>query len=158
MSRVLLGAAVLTAVYLLVLTSVSSGDVLVGGLLGLTLAVLLRQPESRDAAPGYERLGAAAVGFVETLVEMGRGTWRVVRFCLGSPASPGFIEIPQDGRSRHSIALWGVITGEAPDEVPVDVDDDRDVLVVHLVDAREPEAVRERHRRTYERWQRKAVP
>ena len=56
------------------------------------------------------------------------------------------------------MALWGVLTGEAPDEVPVDVDEERDVLIVHLVDASDPAAVRERHGRTHERRQRRVVP
>ena len=51
----------------------------------------------------------------------------------------------------------GVLTGEAPDEVPVDVDEERDVLIVHLVDATDPDAVRARHHRAYERWQRRVV-
>jgi len=51
-----------------------------------------------------------------------------------------------------------VLTGEAPDEVPVDVDEERDVLIVHLVDASDPDAVRDRHRRAWERAQRKVVP
>ena len=132
---------------------------LVGGLLGVAVAVWLRpRPTAKRGGPLRDRLGATAVGVVLTLVEMARGSWRVVRFCLGSPASPGLVEIPRAGRSRPNLALWGVITGEAPDEVVVDVDEDRDVLIVHLVDARDPHAVRERHRRTYERWQRKAVP
>ena len=59
---------------------------------------------------------------------------------------------------RGRVALWGVLTGEAPDEVPVDVDEARDVLIVHLVDASDPDAVRARHQRAYERWQRRVVP
>jgi multisubunit Na+/H+ antiporter MnhE subunit len=51
----------------------------------------------------------------------------------------------------------GVLTGEAPDEVPVDIDEQRDVLIVHLVDASDPEAVRDRHRRAWEGAQRKVV-
>ena len=61
------------------------------------------------------------------------------------------------GRSQRGVALWGVLTGEAPDEVTVDIDEERDVLIVHLVDASDPDAVRDRHRRTYERDQRKVV-
>jgi hypothetical protein len=34
----------------------------------------------------------------------------------------------------------------------VHVDDERDLLVTHLVDARDPEAVRARHRHNDERW------
>ena len=92
-----------------------------------------------------------------TAVEMARGSWRTARFCLRGGGSPGFVEIPRAGRSRHAVALWGVLTGEAPDEVPVDVDEERDVLIVHLVDASDPDAVRERHRRAYEGAQRKVV-
>ena len=51
-----------------------------------------------------------------------------------------------------------MLTGEAPDEVPIDVDEQRRVLVVHLVDASDPAAVRARHRRTYERRQRRVAP
>ena len=75
------------------------------------------------------------------------GSWRTARFCLRGGGSPGFVEIPRDGRSPHAVALWGVLTGEAPDEVPVDIDEERDVLIVHLVDASDPDAVRERHAR-----------
>jgi multisubunit Na+/H+ antiporter MnhE subunit len=85
------------------------------------------------------------------------GSWRTARFCLGLGGEPGFVEIPRAGRSRHAVALWGVLTGEAPDEIPVDVDEERDMLIVHLVDASDPDSVRERHRRAYEGAQRKVV-
>jgi multisubunit Na+/H+ antiporter MnhE subunit len=94
----------------------------------------------------------------ETALEMVRGSWRVARFCLGSAGTPGLVEVPRGGRSDAGVALWGVLTGEAPDEVPVDVDTERDVLIVHLVDASDPEGVRERHRRVHERSQGKVVP
>ena len=63
---------------------------------------------------------------------------------------------------RHSVtdldvALWGLITGEAPDEIVVDVDEERDVLVVHLTDAGDPDAVRARHRAALERHRRNEV-
>jgi multisubunit Na+/H+ antiporter MnhE subunit len=158
MSGVVLRAAGLTAVYLLVLTSLAPGDVLIGGLLGLALAASLRARRPlRGAATGPARVAAALAVAAQTLSEMIRGSWRVARFCLGWSASPGFVEIPRGGRSRISVALWGVLTGEAPDEVVVDVVAERDVLIVHLVDAREPDAIRARHRRAYECWQRKVV-
>ena len=91
----------------------------------------------------------------ETAREMVIGSWRVVRFCLGARAAPGFVEIPRGDRTAVEVALWGVLTGEAPDEVVVDVDEPRGVLVVHLVDAADPDAVRERHRRAHERLRRR---
>ena len=67
------------------------------------------------------------------------------------------VEIPRDDRSRSNVALWGVLTGEAPDEVPVEVDEARGVLLVHLVDASDPPSVRARHAHATAR-QRKVVP
>jgi multisubunit Na+/H+ antiporter MnhE subunit len=158
---VLLRAAGLTAIYLLVMTSLDPGDVLVGGVLGLAIATAIRprrthRPAS-DRVPTMAWLAAFTGMVIDTTREMILGSWRVVRFCLGGQASPGFVEIPRGGRSRQNVALWGILTGEAPDEVPVDVDDERDVLIVHLVDVGNPDAVRARHQHAYERWQRRVV-
>lgn len=158
MSAMLLRAAALTGIYLLVLTSVAPGDVLVGGLLGLAVAAALRPRDgSPGGAPRTGAVAAAAAGLAQTTAEMIRGSWRVVRFCLGAPYSPGLVEIPRGERSRLQVGLWGLITGEAPDEVPVAVDETRDVLIVHVVDAGDPEAVRARHRKAHDDWQRKVV-
>jgi multisubunit Na+/H+ antiporter MnhE subunit len=159
MTPLLARAAALAAVYLLVLTSVATGDLLVSAVLGLIVAWWLR-PRGAPARPGerpHVRVAAAAGMVADTATEMVLGSWRVVRFCLGARARPGIVEIPRDGRSRSNVALWGVLTGEAPDEVPVEVDEARDVLVEHLVDAGDPEAVRARHARARVR-QRKVVP
>lgn len=156
MTRTLVRAALLAAIYLLVLTSLAPGDVLVGAMLGLGIALALRgRGANRASAPLSERLVAASVVGLQTAVEMVRGSWRVARFCLGDRDAPGFVEIPRDARSRHETALWGVLTGEAPDEVVVDARSD--ILVVHLVDAGDPDAVRARHAAAHERWQRKVV-
>ena len=143
-------AAGLTGIYLLVLTSVAPGDILVGALLGLAVAVALRPRGARPTRGArLARIGAAGSVVLGTGAEMVRGSWRVARFCLGLPAAPGFVEIPREDRSDVTVALWGVLTGEAPDEIVVDVDES--VLIVHLVDAGDPEAVRARHRGARER-------
>jgi multisubunit Na+/H+ antiporter MnhE subunit len=156
MSRVIVHALFLMGIYLLVMTSAKPGDAAVGLLLGLVLAVALRARPAAALRP--VRVLALVHALALTAVEMVRGSWRTARFCLRGDGSPGYVEIPREGRSRYAVALWGVLTGEAPDEVPVDIDDARDVLIVHLIDASDPDAVRERHRRAYERAQRKAVP
>jgi multisubunit Na+/H+ antiporter MnhE subunit len=151
-SGLLVRAAALAAVYLLVLTSVAPGDLLTGGVLGGAVAVALRpHRRQRRAAPVPRRARAAATVLGETAVETIRGSWRVARFCLGAPANPGLVEIPREDRSRVEVAVWGVVTGVAPDEVVVDVDERRGVLVVHVLDAHDPEAVRVRHRDAHER-------
>ena len=155
MTRILMRALGLMGVYLLVLTSLAPGDILVGAVLGLAVALTLR-PEGFSPSP--DRLAKAAAIAATTVAEVVRGSWRVVRFCVVGSGTPGFVEIPRGERSDHNVAMWGVLTGLAPDELPVDVDDDRDVLIVHLVDASDPEAVRARHARDYERLHRGMVP
>ncbi len=153
----LLRAAGLTLIYLLVLTSVHPGDIAIGAVLGLAVAAWLRPRRRAAAAPVPVSPRGAAAMVARTAAEMVSGSWRTVRFCLGAPAAPGLVEIPRGDRTPFEVAVWGVLTGEAPDEVVVDVEEERDVLVVHLIDASDPEAVRERHRRAYERAQRKVV-
>jgi multisubunit Na+/H+ antiporter MnhE subunit len=149
MTATLLRAAALAAIYLLVLTSLEPGDIAMGLVLGLIVAVAVRPRVKATGRPLPPRGVAAAV--VRTAGEMVIGSWRVARFCLGWRAAPGLVEIPRGDRTRIEVALWGVLTGEAPDEVVVDVDEARGVLIVHLVDAANPDAVRERHRRAHDR-------
>jgi multisubunit Na+/H+ antiporter MnhE subunit len=159
MRRVLTQALFFMGIYLLVLTSADPADAAAGLLLGLALAVALRPrlPGRYPATPRPAALIALGPVLASTALEMVIGSWRTVRFCLHGHGQPGFVEIPRGGRSRHAVALWGVLTGEAPDEVPIDVDEERDLLIVHLVDASDPDGVRERHRRAYERAQSKVV-
>jgi multisubunit Na+/H+ antiporter MnhE subunit len=158
MNRVILQALLLMGIYLLVLTSVKPADAAAGFLLGLVLAVALRpRPGIRSATSSPAGLAALVRVLAMTAAEMVLGSWRTVRFCVRGGGQPGFVEIPRGDRSREAVALWGVLTGEAPDDVPVDVDEERDVLIVHLVDASDPDAVRRRHRLAYERGQRKLV-
>jgi multisubunit Na+/H+ antiporter MnhE subunit len=147
----LVRAASLAAVYLLVLTSVDPADVVTAAALGLGVAWFVRprvRTRPRDARIGAAaRVGAGLRVARATVAEMAVGSWRTALFCLGARAKPGLVEIPRSGRSRLEVALWGTLTGEAPDEVVVDVDEERDVLIVHLVNAEDPERVRERHER-----------
>lgn len=155
--RLALRAATFAAIYLLVLTSVNPFDILAAVLLGVAVALALRtqtsSPTTGALTGGPLALAAAAVS---TGREMIVGSWRVVRFCLGrGSAAPGFVELPRGQRTRADLALWGLLTGEAPDEVPVDIDEARGVLLVHVVDASDPEAVRARHRLADERTRRR---
>ena len=157
MIAILARATALAGIYLLFLTSLAPGDVLTGALLGLAVALALRPRSAPAPKPRpADRLAAAMVTMLATADEMIRGSWRTARFCLGRPSAPGFVEIPRGDRSHRGVALWGLLTGEAPDEIVVDVEDE--ILVVHLLDAGDPDAVRERHRRAHERNLRKVAP
>ncbi len=159
MTAVLMRIGGLAAIYLLVLTSLAPGDLLVGGLLAAALVVAAGLDGPRRGAAEWGRWAVALVRMVVvTAWEIALGTVRVVRFCLADTGSPGFVEIPRGDRSRHGVALWGVLTGEAPDEYPVAVDERRHVLIVHNVDTGNPSAIRARHAAAREQHQRDVVP
>jgi multisubunit Na+/H+ antiporter MnhE subunit len=136
----------LAAIYLLVLTSLKPGDVIVGIWAALILVLAAGSVGPTRSPAGWWRWALALVRMIVlTAWEMAIGAVRVAKFCLTGAGSPGFVEIPRGDRSRHAVALWGVLTGEAPDEYPVDVDDGRHMLIVHVIDATDPDAIRARH-------------
>jgi multisubunit Na+/H+ antiporter MnhE subunit len=147
----------LVAIYLLVLTSVAPGDILVGAVVAAGLVVAGSRADAPARRSGIAAWGRwlVAVGrlSVATAREIAVGTVRVVRFCLAGTGHPGFVEIPRGDRSREAVALWGLITGEAPDEYPVAIDDERGVLIVHNLEADNPDGTRARHAAARERLQ-----
>lgn len=158
MMALLLRVAGLVAIYLLVLTSLAPGDLLGGALVAaaLVLAAGSHGPRRSPAEWGswFVALGRMVI---VTAWEVTLGTIRVARFCLFGTGNPGFVEIPRGDRSRHGVALWGVLTGEAPDEYPVAVDDERHVLIVHNIDASDPAAINARHAAARDQYQRAVV-
>lgn len=157
MIGILVRAAGLLAIYLLVLTSVHPGDVIVGGAVALAITVGLGTTGRRGSSSRVRWLRGLVGTAIQTGGEVAVGSWRTIRFCLNGDGAPGFVEVPRGNRSNHGVAMWGVLTGASPDELPVAVDAKRGVLLVHLVDASDPAGVRERHRRSHERWHRDVV-
>jgi multisubunit Na+/H+ antiporter MnhE subunit len=162
MTRFVLITIALTTVYLLVLTSVHPGDVLVGALLAAAIAAasITGRPAVRGGPPLMQRLAAAPALVLATLAEMVRGNWHVARYVLGGRRleSPGIVAIPMGERSPSGVAAWGYTTAISPDEIVLEADDERGVLLVHLLDARDVPAIRARHERTYQRRQRRVFP
>lgn len=162
MTRFVLITVALTIVYLLVLTSLHPGDMLVGAVLSAAIAAAstLAQPTARTGPPLTRRLASAPALALTTLADMLRGNWHVALYVLGvrSLESPGIVAIPKGERSSSGVAAWGYITAISPDEIVVDADDERGVLLVHLLDARDVLAIQARHERTYERRQRRVFP
>ena len=162
MTRVVLFTAALTIVYLLVLTSMHPGDVLVGAVLSAAIAAasMFARPPARIGPPLTRRLAAAPAFALGTLADMVRGNWHVALYVLGGRRleSPGIVAIPRGERTSAGVAAWGYITAISPDEIVLEADDERGPLLVHLLDARDGPAIRARHERTYEQRQRRVFP
>jgi multisubunit Na+/H+ antiporter MnhE subunit len=162
MARFMVLTATLTAVYLLVLTSLQPGDVIVGAALSAAIAAASARafPAARAGSPLAWRLAAAPALAVGTLGDVVRGTWHVALYILGRRRlqTPGIVAIPKGDRTPSGVAAWGFLTALSPDEIVVDVDDERGVLLVHVLDASDARAVRLRHHEVYERRQRRVFP
>lgn len=166
MTRPIVAVAGLAAVYALMLVSVDPVDVATGALIASLLLLGLRRFlrlggdgawGPADFLRGFARLPAfAAVVTGDTI----RGTWDVALVVVGlRPADrSGVVEIPFDGRTPAGAVVSGLTATISPGEVLIDIDEQRRVILLHVLDARDPDAIREKHRHRYERWQRGVAP
>jgi multisubunit Na+/H+ antiporter MnhE subunit len=164
MTRVVVSAALLTALYALALGSADPWDIGLGAVLGLALTTAARplifagpgRPLRTLPESAWAVLALAGI-VVRDIVT---GTWQVARVVLHLRPleSPGIVAVPLGERTRRGTAVSGLLLSIAPGEYLVDVDWERRVMLVHVIDASDPDEIRERMRRNYERYQRKVFP
>lgn len=163
MGRIVLPFLLLTLVYALVVGSFSPADLALGAALSGVLLFALRPfvlPE--QAAPGgpFGRV----VGFFPFAVAVARdvavGTWEVALITLHVRplGRSGIVAIPVGERSETGVAVSALVATLSPGEVLVDVDRKRGVMLVHVIDAADPEEIRRRHDDFYRRYQRRVFP
>ena len=170
MTRYVAAVVVLTLVYALALASFHPWDLLFGA--GLSAALLLASRRFVFGADGtaprpggrgltlHGRVVAfvpfAAVVFREILV----GTWEVtlVTLHLRPLVRPGIVAVPVGERTPTGVAVWAVVTGLPPGSFFADVDRERGVVLIHVLDARDPEAFRRQQEDFYRRYQSKVFP
>lgn len=148
-----------TAVYLLVLGSTSPWDAALGLLAAVVLAGLLRGRLPGPAGPAGTLLAVPALAGA-VLLDIARGTWdvalRVVH--LRSFDSPGVVAVPFGDRSPRGVAVTGLFAGLSPGTLLLEVDQARRVMLFHVVDATDPDAVRAQIEDFYQRHQRRVFP
>lgn len=164
MTRLLVSTGLLTAVYALAIGSTDPWDIAVGAALGLALTAAARPlvfvgpGRPLRALPGSLWALLALAGIV--VRDIVTGTWRValVVLHLRPLASPGIITVPLGERTPRGTAVSGLLLSIAPGEYLVDVDWERRQMLVHVIDASDPDEIRERMLRNYDRYQRKVFP
>jgi multicomponent Na+:H+ antiporter subunit E len=163
MTRYVAAVALLTLVYALALASFDPLDLLFGGGLSAALVFLSRGFVFEDQGRGPSVLGRV-VGFVPfslaILWQILRGTWEVslVTLHLRPLAQPGIVAVPIGDRTPSGVSTWAVITGLPPGSFFVDVDRERGVALIHVLDASDPEAFREEQEDFYRSYQSKVFP
>jgi multisubunit Na+/H+ antiporter MnhE subunit len=163
-NRFLLALALLVVVYALVLASAHPWDIAVGAILGGGLLVATRgfvfggPPAPVTGLAG--RLLAFPLFAAATVRDIVRGTWAValVVLHLRPLRHPGIVAVPIGERTRLGVAVAALVMTLSPGEFLVDIDWERRAMLLHVLDASDPDGVREAHERFYRRYQRPVFP
>lgn len=163
MGRLAFPLLLLTLVYVLVLGSFSPADLALGAALSGVLLFALRH-FVLPGRPGPRGFLWRVTGFFPFAAAVARdvavGTWEVALITLHVRplGRSGIVAIPVGERSETGVAVSALVATLSPGEVLVDVDRERGVMLVHVIDAADPEEVRRRHEDFYRRYQRKVFP
>jgi multisubunit Na+/H+ antiporter MnhE subunit len=163
-SRAVLSIALLTGVYALMLSSVHPLDLALGAVLSALAVFGLRRflfPGGLTPVEGLGRRIAGSAGLiVAVLRDVVVGTWEVALVVVGRrpAATPGIVELPAGDRTEMGAIVAAMLATLSPGEFVLDFDFERGVVLMHVLDASDPEAVRERWRETYRRHQRAVWP
>jgi multisubunit Na+/H+ antiporter MnhE subunit len=164
MTRYVPAVAALTLVYALALASFQPWDLLFGAILSAVLVFASRRfvfDTGRRQGPGLLRRAVAFVPFAAVVVrEIVVGTWEValVTLHLRPLAKPGIVAVPIADRTTFGVAVLALVIGLPPGSFFVDVDRERGVALIHLLDAGDPEAFRREQEDFYRRYQSKVFP
>lgn len=164
MKRAFFSLVLLTLVYALVLASFHPWDLAFGALLsGVLLFSFRRFVFDGKPAPLPGLLGRllAFLPFVYAVLrDTVVGTWQVTRATLGRrpPEKSGIVAVPIGERTPVGVAVSALVTTISPGALLVDVDWERGVMLIHVMDASDPEEVRRSHEDFYQRYQRKVFP
>jgi multisubunit Na+/H+ antiporter MnhE subunit len=164
MNRLVLSLVLLTLVYALTVASFDPWDLALGiGAAALTL-LLFRRFLFGDRPAPIEGLGRRALGIPRlawhVLADITAGTWRVaaVVLHLRRLEHPGIVAIPLGERTELGTVVSAFASTLSPGEYLVDIDWERRCLLMHVLDAGDPDAVRARFADFYERSQRRVFP
>ena len=164
MKRALLSLLLLTLVYALVLASFAPWDLALGAALSGALLLLARRSifgGSFAPLPGLlGRVLAFGPFAAAVLRDAAVGTWYVTLAVLHlRPLErPGIVAVPIGERTRVGVAVAALVTTISPGEFLVDVDWRKRVMLIHSIDAADPEEVRRSHEDFYQRYQRRVFP
>jgi multicomponent Na+:H+ antiporter subunit E len=165
-TRYAFAVALLTAVYALALASYDPVDLAIGAVLSTVVVAGLRRllwPEGPRALTSLALAGrvlafplfAAAVVWDVTV-----GTKDVALVVLGlrSADRAGIIEVPFGERTPNGILVTAGALTLSPGEVVINLDYERRVMLVHALDATDPQRLLARYEHIYQRCQRPVFP
>jgi multisubunit Na+/H+ antiporter MnhE subunit len=167
MIRAVFIVLLLTIVFCLTLATNDPWDILVGAVLGSivfgvfhdALPSIPGKPKSELPSLPYRMLHFIPFAGI-TIWEILIGSVRVALIVVGlrKLEHPGIVAVPIAGRSKMGVVVTGITTSMAPGSIVLDVDWDRQLMLVHVIDASDPDKVRADMQALYDRYQRKVFP
>ena len=163
MRYVLFSLVLLTLIYLLVLGSFAPWDIAIGFVISGALILITRRfsfgekPSSSNLLSRFLYFWPFVAAETWNIIE---GTWEVamVTLHLRPLVSPGIVAVPIGERTPTGVAVSAQCTTLSPGTFLVDVDWERGVMLIHALDASDPDEVRRDHQEFYDKWQRKVFP
>ncbi len=162
MKRVLFTLPLLTLVYAMVLASFHPFDLLFGAILSGVLVYAFRPfvfGGRPDPLPGLLRRCLWFFPFMwAVFLDVVKGTWEValVTLHLRPLVSPGIVKVRVGERTPTGVAVSALVTTLSPGAFLVEANEE--FMLLHLMDASDPDSVRESHEEFYRRYQRKVFP
>ena len=156
--------AALVFVYAFALGSFAPLDLVLGAIVGALVLATFRRftlpPPATSAGEMVRRALRSPPFFAIVAREVLLGTWRVGRAVLSRRpvGTSGVVAVPMGERTDLGVAVSGIAISLTPGELVVALDWDRRVMLVHALDASDPDGIRAEQRRIYERYQRGVFP
>lgn len=152
-------ALALTLVYALVLASFAWADLAIGAMLSIGLMVIHRKILFPARVPSGEyvlHILAFLPKFAGMLVwDIVKGTWQVTTFVIGLKplAQPGIVKIPLGNHSRPGAGVVGLFITLSPGSFLIDIDWDERMMLVHVIDASNPDTTVADAEKYYRLWE-----
>ena len=156
--------AVLVLLYAVALGSSEPLDLLLGAIVGSVVLVAFRGFLLTQPAEGPGVLVRRAVSLPLFLLILARevvtGTWRVgIAVLSRRPVGvSGVIDVPMGERTDLGVAVSSLAISLTPGELVVELDWERRTMLVHALDASDPDRIRAEQQLIYERYQRGVFP
>ena len=147
------------AVFALMVASFNWQNVLIGlGISALFTWIFRRQVIPRPLPPNdlvLHLLVYAPKLLWYLLIDILKGTWQVAMTTAGlRPLSqPGIVKVPLGAHSPYGVGPVGYFITLSPGSFMVDVDWDERVMLLHVIDASDPDEVRATAEKYYRLWE-----
>ena len=140
----------LLVLWLLMVNSVAPGHLLLGALLGWFLPLLTKNFLVK--VPPLKRPVALLLFLLKVVVDIVLANLQVARLVLGSPKklSPAFIEVPMAIEDEFVLSVLTSVVSLTPGTVSAGLSPDHRYLLLHALDAPEPQQVIDEIKQRYE--------